>query len=73
VVLYLVLFICTYRFVETYVYCIYLLIHTCIQVMDLECENREGVTAKDLEWIHMHKTGALLKVDTLESCIRRPL
>lgn len=32
------------------------------QVMDLECENKEGVTLADLEWIHMHKTAALLKV-----------
>lgn len=32
------------------------------QVMDLECENREGVTLQDLEWIHMHKTACLLKV-----------
>ncbi len=32
------------------------------QVMDLECENKEGTTREDLEWIHMHKTAALLKV-----------
>ena len=32
------------------------------QVMDLTCENKEGVTLADLEWIHMHKTAALLKV-----------
>jgi geranylgeranyl diphosphate synthase, type II len=32
------------------------------QVKDLECENKEGVTLKDLEWIHLHKTAALLKV-----------
>jgi geranylgeranyl diphosphate synthase type II len=31
------------------------------QVMDLECEGKEGVTMKDLEWIHLHKTAALLK------------
>ena len=30
--------------------------------MDLECENKEGVTFEDLEWIHEHKTGALLQV-----------
>ena len=30
--------------------------------MDLECENKNGVTLKDLEWIHLHKTAALLKV-----------
>lgn len=32
------------------------------QVMDLQCENKEGTTLQDLEWIHMHKTAALLKV-----------
>lgn len=32
------------------------------QVMDLMCESRPGVTLQDLEWIHMHKTAALLKV-----------
>lgn len=32
------------------------------QVKDLECENKEGVSLKDLEWIHLHKTAALLKV-----------
>ncbi len=32
------------------------------QVMDLECENKVGVTLEDLEWIHLHKTAALLKV-----------
>ena len=32
------------------------------QVMDLACENKDGVTLADLEWIHMHKTAALLKV-----------
>jgi geranylgeranyl diphosphate synthase, type II len=32
------------------------------QVKDLECENKDGVTLQDLEWIHMHKTAALLKV-----------
>ena len=31
-------------------------------MMDLICENKEGVTLADLEWIHMHKTAALLKV-----------
>lgn len=32
------------------------------QVKDLECENKEGVTLEELEWIHSHKTAALLKV-----------
>lgn len=32
------------------------------QVKDLECENKSGVTYKDLEWIHLHKTAVLLKV-----------
>ena len=32
------------------------------QVMDLACENKDGVTLADREWIHMHKTAALLKV-----------
>eukprot|EP01031_Cornospumella_fuschlensis_P040206 gene40206-48991_t len=32
------------------------------QVKDLECENKEGVTLEELEWIHLHKTAALLKV-----------
>jgi geranylgeranyl diphosphate synthase, type II len=34
------------------------------QVQDLECENKPGVTIKELEWIHMHKTASLLKVST---------
>jgi geranylgeranyl diphosphate synthase type II len=32
------------------------------QAKDLECENKEGVTVEELQWIHMHKTAALLKV-----------
>ena len=32
------------------------------QVMDLECEGKQGVGIKDLTWIHTHKTAALLKV-----------
>ena len=32
------------------------------QVKDLECENKEGVTLAELEWIHMHKTASLLRV-----------
>jgi len=39
------------------------------QVMDLECENKEGVTREDLEWIHMHKTAALLKVSVAAGAI----
>lgn len=37
------------------------------QVMDLECEGKQGVTLKDLTWIHTHKTAALLKVSFLSS------
>eukprot|EP00620_Florenciella_sp_RCC1587_P012189 CAMPEP_0182571674 /NCGR_PEP_ID=MMETSP1324-20130603/14277_1 /TAXON_ID=236786 /ORGANISM="Florenciella sp., Strain RCC1587" /LENGTH=339 /DNA_ID=CAMNT_0024786353 /DNA_START=46 /DNA_END=1065 /DNA_ORIENTATION=+ len=32
------------------------------QVMDLQCEGKEGVTLQELQWIHAHKTAALLKV-----------
>lgn len=32
------------------------------QAKDLECENKEDVTVEELQWIHMHKTAALLKV-----------
>jgi geranylgeranyl diphosphate synthase type II len=32
------------------------------QVMDLECEAKEGVTLDDLTWIHTHKTATLLQV-----------
>ena len=32
------------------------------QVMDLECEGKEGVTIDDLRWIHHHKTAALLEL-----------
>lgn len=34
------------------------------QVMDLECEGKDAseVTLEDLEWIHIHKTAALLQV-----------
>jgi len=32
------------------------------QVMDLECEGKEGVTLDDLRWIHHHKTAALLEL-----------
>merc|ERR1712070_960153 len=39
------------------------------QVMDLECENKDGVTLADLEWIHMHKTAALLKVSVAAGAI----
>lgn len=31
------------------------------QVMDLECEGKEGVTLDDLRWIHTHKTATLLQ------------
>lgn len=39
------------------------------QVMDLMCENKDGVTLKDLEWIHMHKTAALLKVSVAAGAV----
>jgi geranylgeranyl diphosphate synthase type II len=39
------------------------------QVMDLESENKEGVTLEDLEWIHRHKTGALLQVSVAAGAI----
>lgn len=42
------------------------------QAMDLECEKKTGVTLQELEWIHLHKTAALLKVnffmDDLKPC-----
>jgi len=34
------------------------------QVMDLECEAKEGVTLEELRWIHTHKTAALLVAAT---------
>ena len=39
------------------------------QVMDLQCENKAGTTIEDLEWIHMHKTAALLKVSVASGAI----
>lgn len=32
------------------------------QVMDLECENKDGTTLEELTWIHTHKTATLLQV-----------
>ena len=32
------------------------------QVMDLESENDDDITIDDLKWIHLHKTGALLRI-----------
>jgi len=32
------------------------------QVMDLECEAKQGVTLQELTWIHTHKTAKLLEV-----------
>ena len=37
--------------------------------MDLACENKDGTTLKDLEWIHMPKTAALLKVAVASGAI----
>lgn len=39
------------------------------QIMDLDCENKEGVSLSDLEWIHLHKTAALLKVSVASGAI----
>lgn len=39
------------------------------QVMDLECENKDDTTRQDLEWIHMHKTAALLKVSVAAGAV----
>jgi len=39
------------------------------QVKDLECENKEGVTLAELEWIHMHKTASLLRVSCAAGAI----
>lgn len=39
------------------------------QVKDLECENKENVTLEELEWIHMHKTAALLKVSVAAGAV----
>ena len=32
------------------------------QVMDLECEGKADTTLEELQWIHVHKTAALLQV-----------
>jgi geranylgeranyl diphosphate synthase type II len=39
------------------------------QVMDLECEGKEGVTLDDLTWIHTHKTATLLQVAVASGAI----
>lgn len=39
------------------------------QVMDLECEGKEGVTLDELRWIHTHKTAALLQVSVATGAI----
>lgn len=39
------------------------------QVKDLECEGKEGVSQLELEWIHLHKTAALLKVSVASGAI----
>lgn len=39
------------------------------QVKDLECEGKDGVTLDDLEWIHLHKTAALLKVSVAAGAV----
>jgi len=39
------------------------------QVMDLQCEGKEGVTLDQLRWIHAHKTAALLQVSVATGAI----
>jgi len=39
------------------------------QVMDLECEGKQGVTIEDLTWIHTHKTATLLQVAVASGAI----
>lgn len=39
------------------------------QVMDLECEGKQGVTLEDLTWIHTHKTATLLQVAVASGAI----
>lgn len=39
------------------------------QVMDLECEAKDGVTLDDLRWIHTHKTATLLQVAVASGAI----
>ena len=39
------------------------------QVMDLECEGKDGVTLDDLKWIHTHKTATLLQVAVASGAI----
>lgn len=39
------------------------------QVQDLTCENKDDTSLQDLEWIHLHKTAALLKVSATSGAI----
>lgn len=39
------------------------------QALDLEYENKSGVTVDDLKWIHIHKTAVLLQVSSI-ICLR---
>lgn len=39
------------------------------QVMDLECEAKDGVGLDDLRWIHTHKTATLLQVSVASGAI----
>lgn len=39
------------------------------QVMDLECEAKQGVTLEELTWIHTHKTAKLLEVSVCAGAI----
>merc|ERR1711871_588884 len=38
-------------------------------VQDLMCENKDDTSLEDLEWIHLHKTAALLKVSATSGAI----
>merc|ERR1712217_19303 len=39
------------------------------QVMDLECEGRGSATIDELQWIHEHKTAALLEVSVVGGAV----
>jgi len=39
------------------------------QVMDLQCEGKEGVNLDQLRWIHAHKTAALLQVSVTAGAV----
>jgi geranylgeranyl diphosphate synthase type II len=39
------------------------------QVLDLECEGKHSATLEELQWIHVHKTAALLEVAVVAGAI----